>query len=481
MKTNKQYLESLQQMDKKIFLAGEPVTSVPDHPLTRPAANAVAKTYELARQPQTRDLFTTASHLTGDRINRFSHICRSSQDLVDKIKMLRVMGQHTACCFQRCAGLDALNTLSAITFEMDQELGTSYNQRFTDFLKYVQNEDLSCAAVMTDPKGDRGLRPSKQADPDQYLRMVEDRKEGIVVRGAKLHITGSLNSHELIVLPTRAHTAEDRDYAIAFAIPSDSKGITYICGRQPSDSRRTENGNIDVGNAEFGGQEAMILFDDVFVPNDRIFTRGEHQFCGRMVEIFGNYHRSSYSGCKSGMGDVLIGATALAAEYQGTSAASHIRDKLVEMTHLNETLYSTGIACAAEGHPLPSGNYMVDSLLANVCKLWVGQFPFQVSRLAQDVAGGILVTMPSEKDLDLPEYGDSVRKYLQGVSDVPPEFRIRILRLIENLTLGSGAASYLTESLHGAGSPQAQRIMIQRQGGFDEKKEFARRLAGIPA
>jgi 4-hydroxybutyryl-CoA dehydratase/vinylacetyl-CoA-Delta-isomerase len=271
---------------------------------------------------------------------------------------------------------------------------------------------------------------------------------------------------------------EDRDYAIAFALPSDSEGIIYIYGRQPCDTRKIESPNMDVGNILYGGQECMVVFDDVFVPWERVFMYREYDFAGELVEKFASYHRQSYA-CKSGMGDVLIGASQLIAEYQGTSKASHIRDKIIDMIQLNETMMSCSLACAYEGHREASGTYFVDSLRANVSKLNVTRFPYDIARLAQDIAGGAIATMPSEKDLKHPRIGKYVAKYLRGVEGIPVENRIRLLRLIENLTMGLGAACYLAESMHGAGSPMAQKIMIARQTDVEGMKGSAKRLCGI--
>ena len=259
--------------------------------------------------------------------------------------MLRLLGQKTGCCFQRCVGMDAMNALDSVTFEMDQELGTDYHKRFEEFLRFVQENDLTVDGAMTDTKGDRSQRPSQQADPDLYLRVVEERADGIVVRGAKAHQTGAINSHWIVVMPTSAMREDDADYAVSFACPADNPGVFYIYGRQASDTRKLEGGQIDVGNARFGGQEALMVFDDVFIPSDKVFMYKEAKYAGLLVERFAGYHRSSYGGCKVGVGDVLIGAAATAADYNGAGKASHIRDKLVEMTHLNETLYACGIAC----------------------------------------------------------------------------------------------------------------------------------------
>lgn len=252
-----------------------------------------------------------------------------------------------------------------------------------------------------------------------------------------------------------------------------------IVGRQSCDTRKLEGSDIDVGNSRFGGMEALVIFDNVFIPNDRIFLDGETEFAGVLVERFAGYHRQSYGGCKVGVGDVLIGAAAAAADYNGAARASHVKDKLIEMTHLNETLYCCGIACSAEGAQTKSGNYLIDLLLANVCKQNVTRFPYEIARLAEDIAGGLMVTAPSEKDLRNPKLGRYIDKYFRGVNDVPTEDRMRMMRLVENLTLGSAAVGYRTESMHGAGSPQAQRIMIARQGNIGMKKKLAKDIAGI--
>lgn len=477
--TGEQYVESIKKMNMQIYMFGEKIENSIDNPILRPSLNSVKATYELAQLPEYEDLMTATSSITGQKINRFTHIHQSTEDLVKKVKMQRLLGQKTASCFQRCVGMDAFNSVYSTTYETDKAYGTKYHEEFIKYMKYVQENDLTVDGAMTDPKGDRSLSPSKQADPDLYLRVVERRKDGVVVRGAKAHQTGICNSHEVLVMPTIAMGPDDKDYAIAFSVPVDAEGVLMIIGRQSCDTRKLEGSKLDVGNSEFGGMEALLIFDNVFVPNDRIFLNGETEFAGMMVERFAGYHRQSYGGCKVGVGDVLIGAAALIADYNGAQKASHVKDKLIEMTHLNETLYSCGIACSAEGHKTESGNYIIDLLLANVCKQNITRFPYEIARLAEDIAGGLMVTAPSEKDLKDPILGPYIEKYLQGVNSVSVENRLKVLRLIENLTLGTAAVGYRTESMHGAGSPQAQRIMIARQGNINGKKELAKNIAKI--
>lgn len=478
--TGEQYVESLRKLNLNVYMFGEKIENVVDNPILRPSLNSLKMTYDLAQMPEYEDLMTATSNLTGEKVNRFTHMHQSTEDLIKKVKMQRLLGQKTAACFQRCVGMDAFNAEYSTTFEIDKAYKTDYFERFKKFAKYVQENDLTVDGAMTDPKGDRGLSPSKQSDPDLYLRVVERRPDGVVVRGAKAHQTGMTNSHEILVMPTIAMRPEDKDYAISFSVPTDTEGIVIIMGRQSCDTRKLEKGaDIDVGNYNFGGQEALVVFDDVFVPNERIFLDGETEFAGMLVERFAGYHRQSYGGCKVGVGDVLIGASALAADYNGAAKASHIKDKLIEMTHLNETLFACGIACSAEGDKTESGNYLIDLLLANVCKQNVTRFPYEIARLAEDIAGGIMVTMPSEQDFRNKKIGHYVDKYLVGVDSVPTIDRMKILRLIENITLGTAAVGYRTESMHGAGSPQAQRIMIARQSNLGKKKKLAKAIARI--
>ncbi|HPC46991.1 MAG TPA: 4-hydroxyphenylacetate 3-hydroxylase C-terminal domain-containing protein, partial [Deltaproteobacteria bacterium] len=283
---------------------------------------------------------------------------------------------------------------------------------------------------------------------------------------------------EIIVMPTITMREEDRDYAVSFALPSDTEGITYIMGRQSCDTRKLEGLTFDRGNMYYGGHEALVVFDNVFVPWERVFMYKEYEFTTQLVENFAAYHRQSYA-CKVGVGDVLIGAAQTVAEINGTERASHVKDKIIEMNHLNETLFCGCIACAAEGHREPSGTYLVDVLLANVHKQNITRFPYEIARLAQDIAGGLVVTCPSAADFASPEVGPWVEKYLKTKPDIPTEHRLRILRLIENITMGTAAVGYLTESMHGAGSPQAQRIMIARLVNMKQKQKVARFLCGI--
>jgi len=481
IRSGAEYIESLRGRNLEVYLLGERVVEPVDHPVIRPSINAVAETYELAlREPE---LGSVISPFTGDRVSRFLHVARSTDDLVRQNKMQRRLGQLTGTCFQRCVGMDALNALHSLTYDMDAAskaagAPSEYHARLSAFVELCQVGNLVVGGAMTDPKGDRAKAPHEQADLDLFLRVVERRADGLVVRGAKAHQTGCINSHWMVVMPTMRLGPRDRDYAVIGAVPVDAPGIRYIYGRQSCDTRSLEASSLDTGNPGFSGQEALVVFEDVFIPFERVFMDGEVEFAATLVERFTCYHRRSYV-CKSGVGDVLIGAAATIADYNGVPKVSHIRDKLVEMTHLNETIYATGIAASYQGHALPSGAYISDEMLANVCKHHVTKSPYELGRLAQDIAGGLVATLPSAADLESEVVGPLLRKYLVGRGDVAVEDRWKLLRLIENMTLGRNAVGYLTESMHGAGSPQAQRIQIGRQMQLGYKRRLAKTIARV--
>lgn len=476
--TGDDYVESLRGRDVDVYLFGERVEEPVDHPIIRPSINALKRTYDLATEDPA--LATAHSELISAPVNRFLHIVGSPNDLVMKNRMQRRMGQLTGTCFQRCAGLDTISVLHSITYDIDAKHGTEYHQRYLEFMRHAQRNNIIIGAGMTDPKGDRSKRPHEQVDPDMFMHITRRSEHGVYVTGAKAHMTGGLNSHWICVMPTMNLGEADKDFAVVGMVPGDAPGMTYIYGRQSCDTRAMESGEIDQGNAQYGGQETLVVFDNVFIPNEHILMDGEYEFAQLMVSRFTAYHRASYV-CKTGLGDVMTGAAAQIAEYNGAENASHIKDKLVEITHLNETIYSSAIASSHEAKPLDSGIYMNDEMLANVCKHNVTRFPYEISRLVQDLAGGAMVTLPSEADFDSEAVGPMLKKYMKGKDNIPVEARQRILRLIENMTMGRNAVGYLTESLHGAGSPQAQRIQIQRQMDVETKKTYARDLAGIIA
>ncbi len=474
LKTKAQYIESLRKLKPTVYMFGEKIENVVDNPRIRAGINATAATYEFAEIEEHRDMMTTKSRFTGEAINRFTNPPQSIEDLVMRVKINRTLGGWVGTCFQRCTGLDCLGTLSIVSYDIDKKYGSHYYHRFVDFLKYVQKNDLAANAGVTDVKGDRSLGPREQEDKDLYLRVVERRNDGIVVRGAKAHQTGSLSAHEIIVLPTRALRKGEEDYAIAFATPSDTKGLIHVVGRNSLDTRELDG--FDCGNIYYSKYCPTLIFHDVFVPWERVFMCGEVEFASEAVGRFSAYHRQSHGGCKSGKIDAMIGAALMMMEYNGTANVGHHKEKIVDMIYRAETLFGCSLASSYEGRKEASGTYFIDPVLANASKIHEGKEMAEVGRILTDIAGGYVADLPSDKDLAIPEVGPLIEKYLKGVANIPTKNRIRMLRLVEKMVMESADT---ISDIHGGGSPAAHRITILRESDLEYKKSCAKRLAGI--
>lgn len=474
LKTKAQYIESLRKLKPTVYMFGEKIENVVDNPRLRAGINTTAATYELAEIEEHRDMMTTKSRFTGEVINRFTNPPQSIEDLVMRVKINRTLGGRVGTCFQRCTGLDCLGTLSIVTYDIDKKYGSHYYQRFVDFLKYVQKNDLAANAGVTDVKGDRSLGPREQEDKDLYLRVVERRNDGIVVRGAKAHQTGSLSAHEIIVLPTRALRKGEEDYALAFATPSDTKGLIHVVGRNSLDTRELDG--FDCGNIYYSKYCPTLIFHDVFVPWERVFMCGEVEFASEAVGRFSAYHRQSHGGCKSGKIDAMIGAALMMMEYNGTANVGHHKEKIVDMIYRAETLFGCSLASSYEGRKEASGTYFIDPVLANASKIHEGKEMAEVARILTDIAGGYVADLPSDKDLAIPEVGPLIEKYLKGVAKIPTKNRIKMLRLVEKMVMESADT---ISDIHGGGSPAAHRITILRESDLEYKKSCAKRLAGI--
>ena len=475
IRTGEQYLDSIRNRSKvEIYVMGKEVKDVTTHPFLKPSVMAFKSTFDAAWEEDTKDLGRAWSPFINDEINRFNHVHRSPDDLAAKVKLLRKLSHKTGACFQRCVGWDSLNTLWIMTNLMAQKGKTEYRDRFVEYLKYVQKNDLALAGAMTDAKGARTLKPHQQPNKNAYVRIEEVTKDGIYVSGAKANITGVAATEEMVVLPTRAMGPEDKDYAVAFSVPTDSEGIKIIVGRQLNDARRLEGGDIDA-LPYFYNHEGLVIFDHVFVPMERVFLMGEYEFTSQLVEVFSAYHRQGYGGCKAGLGDVIIGASQNLAKQIGVEKASHVQEKLTEMIFLTETMYSAGIAASLNAVKVCDNCWWVNPMHANVTKHLVARFPAQISQLSIDIAGGIIGTAPSEWDLKNPKLKEYVAKYLQGIEGYTAEDRLRMVRLLENVSLG---VAFQIESVHGAGSPAAQRIMFTRLYDLNYAEEIAKKLAG---
>jgi 4-hydroxybutyryl-CoA dehydratase/vinylacetyl-CoA-Delta-isomerase len=472
IKTKDEYIESLRSLKPTAYMFGEKLTNIVDNPRLRAGIEATGATYEMAEIDP--GLMVTTSPLINEPVSRFTLPPSTIEDLVARVKVNRRVANHVGTCHQRCTGLDCLTALAIVTYDIDQKYKTEYFPRYQEFLKHMQKNDLTGNAGVTDVKGDRSLAPHEQPDKDMFIRVVEKKADGIVVRGAKAHQTGSLSSHEIIVLPSRAMGKDDTDYALAFAVPADTKGLIHVVGRSTLDMRELDG--CDIGNAYYSKYCPTLIFDDVFVPWERVFMCGETEFASDMVVKFSSLHRQSHGGCKSGKIDCMVGCALTLMDYNGTTKVGHLKQKVIDMIHRAETLYGCCLASSYEGKKQPSGTYFIDTVLANASKIHEGKEMSEATRLMIDACGGFVADLPSDRDFSNPEVGDLLRKYLKGVDSVPVENRVKMYRLAEKLALESADT---ISDIHGGGSPEAHRVTIFRETNINDKKKAAKRLAGI--
>jgi len=475
LKTPEEYEASLRELHPVVYIRGNKVESVVDEPLLRPGINAISVTYEYAFLPEHKETMTAVSHVTGKQVNRLLHINTNQDDLLKKLEMTRLLCRETGCA-QRYLCHDALNALYENTNNTDLKYGTDYHVKFLNYLERVQDEDLTMCVAMTDAKGDRTKRPHEQHDPDLYLRMVERNEEGIVVRGIKAIVTGAPYTHEILVLPTRNMTFQDKDYAISFAIPIDAPGVELVSRQagSPGDSGAPLT-------SRYGQATAQILFDDVFIPWERVFLAGEWDFAGSLTESFATHHRVSCIGARAGLGDMLIGATAALAEANGLDPqkTGHIRDKIADLIKYVESFYACGVTAAVFGSETTAGNFIPDPIYSNIGKLMQGEHIYDMFRIVHDTSGGILVSSPYPEDMETPDIGERLNRYLQGREDIPTDYRISVARLLEDITASYQGGWYSVISISGGGSPEATRLEIMRKYDIEERKSLIEKISGV--
>lgn len=473
MRTPEEYISDLMKMKPNLYIGGEKVGR--DDPRIKPGINTMSVTFELAQSPEWEGVITAKSSLTGKRINRFTYLPQNPYDLIQKQKMIRLAAQRVGGCIQRCMGYDALTALSICTKEIDEKYGTKYHSRFMDYLREFQEKDLTAACAQTDMKGDRLKRPSEQQNPDAYVHVVDVRNDGIVVRGAKICITMAAYADEIIVIPTRAMREEDKDYAVAFAIPADWDRVRLIT--RPVWVRKREM--IKAPFPEYGVSDSVVVFDDAFIPKERVFMCGEWEFGRRLALLFADSHRHSYCGCKPAVSDILCGTTALVAEANNIERVAHVRQKLSEFAGSAELAYAAGIASAIYGEKTSSGTFFPHPVYANVGRRLMGETIYHEFNILVEIAGGLSVTLPFEADFYAEETKKDLEKYIVRNPKLSPEDSHRIWRLVENIAASAMGHWYAIAGVHGGGSPIMETITLNAEYDYESKKDIAKYLAGI--
>ncbi len=470
--TSEQYRERLFKLRDNIYMGGELVGR--QDPRLKPGLDLIADSFDRVNDPALKNLITTTSHLTGEKIHRLNHIHQSTDDLLKKQECTRVMCQKAGGCIQRCMGIDALNAISVVTKDCDDVFGTEYHSRFIKFMKYFQENDLVGNCAQSDVKGDRSKRPFEQSDPDLYLRVIERKKDGIVVRGCKAHNSNAPFSDEIVVVPTRLMTEHDADWSVAFSVPADHPGVKQVVRiTAPRERKQLKTPNY------FGLADSMTIFDDVFVPNERVFLCGEYYFASILAMLFATYHRHSYTGCKPAITDLLLGASATVAEFNGVGDASHVKDKLSDLIATGELVYAAGIAASVKGTRANSGTYIPNILYTNVGRYHAGIKLYHEYETLADLAGGLPATLPMEDEFFAAETKEFMEKYIMRKDGVSADKQHRVYRAISDMLCSSFAGVAQVGGLHGGGSPIMEKIAIRNTYDIDAKKKMFQKHCGI--
>ena len=485
VRTKEQYIKDLGRMKSNLYYDGREIDRLDE--LQMPCLNTIGTTYEVFDDPEFKDLIQVKSHLTGEIINRFTHIHHSTDDLHKKQDMTRKLCQKVGRCIQRCMGCDAANAIYNVSYEGDKinKDETNYHENFKKWLLRFQKEDLVAAGAQTDVKGDRSKRPADQVDPDMYVHVVEKKKDGIIVAGCKLHISEASVSDELLVIPTRSLRPEDKDYAVAFAVPGDYEGVTQVV----TVHNLREREYFPRGCMP-GFTDSYLIFDDVFVPWERVFLCGEHQHGGTLALLFGLFHRHSYSGCKPAVGDIITGTAAIAAEYNNIAKASHVRHKLAELIMITELGYAAGYTASDLGKsevfvpgmgfvPYGPGSFIPNSIYCNVGRCLTGENVFREAEIITDISGGIPATFPHEKDFINPKLKDKLYKYITRNPKIAPLNAAQFWRYVGDMLCSATGGLHMVSGYHGGGSPVMEEIAITSQYDIEARKNMVKAIAGI--
>jgi aromatic ring hydroxylase len=485
LRTKAQYIEGLSKKKNNLYLDGDKIDRLDERQLG--AIEVMGLTFEAAQDPASKDLCTATSHLSGDIINRFNHIHQNCEDLHKKQDMTRYLCNKVGTCIQRCMGIDASNAINAVSFEASKnpDRKTDYYANWLKWLRYFQDNDLVASCAQTDMKGERLKRPAEQTDPDMYVRVVEERSDGIVVRGCKVHISEASISDEILVVPNRALVAGEEKYALCFAVPSDCEGVKQVVSlHNPRERQFYSKGQ------KSGYTDSYIIFDNCFVPWERVFLCGETAHGGIAALLFALFHRHSYSGCKPAMLDFVIGTAGLAAEINGISKTSHVREMLSQLIMTGELGYAAGYTASSLGKaevympgrgfaPYGPGSYIPHSIYANVGRCLTGEAVFHEQEILCNIAGGLPATFPYEKDLMNPELRPLLEKYLNRNQNITIEDQIKFWLMFIDSNVSGGAASGLYGAYHGGGSPIMEQIAITSQYDIESKKDIVRAIAGM--
>lgn len=472
-----EYIQSLQD-GRTVYYKGQRIPDVTSHSVLKTSVEHAALEYELTEAPQHRDLLTYTPVGSQERFSRYFKIPQNAEDLLRRREIIDLGTREGATFFLiiKEIGTDCLFALNLISQRVDAKYGTDYHARVMRYYDYCRNNDLAMAVAQTDVKGDRSLHPHAQEHPDYYVRIVEETRDGIVVRGAKAHTTDTVCANELLVIPTRTLGPEDQEYAVAFAVPIATPGLKLIVSPFSHTDHNTFHHPV---SARHHLVESLTVFDDVFVPWERVFLKREWDFAGPLALTFVQFHRFTAISYKAPLLDFFVGAAELIAEANGIRRAAHVREKIVKLIAYAETVRALTKAAAWECKMVDGRIAVPDPVTTNMAKWYFANNFHQHVAYLQDIAGGLLVTGPSEEDLRNPETAGYITKYLGGKKGIPTEDRLKLLNLIRDLTASDIGGYNEILSIHAEGSLEAQKLTIAMEYDTRPSVEYVKGLIGL--
>jgi len=473
LRTVEQYKSSLRD-GRVVYFRGKRVEDVTTHPVIGVAVDHAAIDYQIAHLPEHRNLAIYLDPATGQEYSRYFQFPAHAEDLLQRSALIETSTRlgRTLVVLIKEIGTDCLFALHLVAKHMDMKLGTEYLPRMRAIYEHCRNNDLAMAVAQTDVKGDRSRGAAEQDHPDYYVRVVERRSDGIVVRGAKVHTSVTPNANELFVIPTRNLTEADRDYAVAFCVPLNTPGLKQIASPYGAGHDNRFSHPI---SSRHKMMETLTVFDDVFVPNERVFMNGEWQFAGELARTFVEFHRFTAISYKLPLLDLLAGSALLIAEQNGIDRAGHVREKLIWLISYAETVRMltkmAAIQCRIEDRIA-----VPNTAAVNIAKLHFASNYHQALMHVQDLTGGLLVTGPGREDLKNGETGKYIERYLGGARGVPAEERLRTINLISDLTTGEFGGYQAVLAIHAEGSLEAEKLTILREYDQERARSYARSI-----
>lgn len=474
IKSSQQYLESLKNQKPNVYIMGEKVDDVVKSKYFDITLKEMCKWYDWASDPDKKEAFAYWSPLINEEVSFWTHL---RQDTDELRKMIEVMKKYNARHFCSMCMVIGLSVMWATTYDIDQEKGTNYHERLKNFFMHLQKEDLRYCLGVMDPKGDRSLPPGKQNDPDLYLRIVDKNSEGIIVNGAKMHTSNAPVTHFIFTCPSGVLKEEDSDYAVSFATPIDTKGITFIT--RPAPGPLEPKSYESPASSNIGFVECLTVFDNVFIPWENVFMCGEWEFTERLIGYFSPYVRLCKGTCTSARTDILAGTAALIADYNGVGKAGHIKNKITDMMISSEIGWGCALGAVSSAVQHPSGIPIPDISISNA-GLYHSRLRFvEFLGTLQEIAGGVVTTMPAETEYKNPEIRHYIDKYFKGRNDISTEDRLKLLYFIQDLTASRFGGYVVASAICAGGTPETNRVEVQRNYDLLEKINNIKAICNI--